>query len=175
MQFAAIENQASCFKYCPRCGQKAIGTFENKAYQCSACDFIFFHNSPAATVAMIEDAEGRLLVATRAHDPAKGTLDLPGGFVDPNETLEQALTREVKEELNLNVTKLMFQFSLPNRYFYKDVHYHTIDAVFKCEVETLDTLKAMDDVAKVQFLNKTELNPDQFGLSSIKTIIQRYI
>ena len=46
---------------------------------------------PAATVALILNGRNELLVCRRAKEPAKGTLDLPGGFIDMTETGEEAL------------------------------------------------------------------------------------
>ena len=46
-----------------------------------------------------------LLVVRRAKEPAKGTLDLPGGFSDLYETSEEGVCREVKEETGLEVKK----------------------------------------------------------------------
>lgn len=46
-----------------------------------------------------------LLVCRRAKDPAKGTLDLPGGFIDMAETGEEGVSREVKEETGMEVKR----------------------------------------------------------------------
>ena len=54
------------------------------------------------------NADGELLVVTRNRDPAKGTWDLPGGFLDPGETYEQGLRRELREELNLDIFALRY-------------------------------------------------------------------
>ena len=50
----------------------------------------------------------------RAKEPAKDTLDLPGGFIDMNETGEEGVAREVEEETGLKVKKATYLFSLPN-------------------------------------------------------------
>ena len=71
-----------------------------------------------------------LLVCRRAKEPAKGTLDLPGGFIDKNETGEEGVAREVLEETGLKVKKAVYQFTLPNIYVYSGFPVHTLDMFF---------------------------------------------
>jgi mutator protein MutT len=109
-----------------------------------------------------------LLVATRAHEPAIGTLDLPGGFIDMDETAEEAVAREVKEETGLIITNVKYLFSLPDIYLFSGLEVYTIDMFFLCETTDTSTLRADDDVAKLEFIGLQDINPDRFGLSSIK-------
>ncbi len=48
------------------------------------------------------------------------------------------------------------------------------DLFFECELKTYENLKAADDVAGFEFIPKSELNPNDFGLSSIKKAIDIY-
>jgi ADP-ribose pyrophosphatase YjhB (NUDIX family) len=54
--------------------------------------------------AVIFDNEGRLCLVRRANEPSKGTWAFPGGRVEPDETSEEAIIREVMEETGLHVT-----------------------------------------------------------------------
>lgn len=163
----------SQFKYCPKCGSNRFVENNIKSKRCENCGFVYYFNSCSSTVALIVNENNELLVATRAHEPVKGTLDLPGGFVDMHETGEEAVIREVKEETNLNVTETEYLFSIPNIYVYSGFEVHTLDLVYLCKVESTATLKAEDDVAKLQFIKIPELNPDLFGLLSVKEIVRK--
>ncbi|MDR1878012.1 MAG: NUDIX domain-containing protein, partial [Bacteroidales bacterium] len=82
--------------------------------------------------------------------------------------------REVKEELNLNVTDLRFYGTFPNEYQYKGLTYFTIDIVFECSVESFLPLNANDDVAAFRFINPKSVDIHDIGLQSIKKLITKY-
>ena len=165
----------SQFCFCPRCGSVALERHSEKSVHCPACGFLFFFNTAAAAAALITDPQNRLLVTRRALDPAQGTLDLPGGFVDAHETAEEALAREIREELNLEITGLRYQFSVPNIYDYAGVRYHTLDMAFECSVRDLTMLRPSDEVAEILFLHPEELDANAFGLKSMREVIARFI
>ncbi|MGY1807294.1 NUDIX hydrolase [Blastococcus sp. SYSU D00669] len=53
--------------------------------------------------AVVRDGAGRLLLIRRGQEPSRGLWSLPGGRVEPGETAEQAVVREVREETGLDV------------------------------------------------------------------------
>lgn len=165
----------SKFKFCPVCGSVHFDVNNNASKRCRGCGFTYYFNPRAATVAFIRNDRNELLVAVRAKEPAKGTLDLPGGFVDSFETGEEAVMREVLEETGLQVTSVRYLFSLPNIYPYSGMDIHTLDLFFECHISGLNNLKAMDDVADLRWIPLCELNPIQFGLNSIRKGIQIYL
>lgn len=162
----------SQFKYCPKCGSKLFVENNFKSKRCEDCGFIYYFNSCSSTIAIIINDDKELLVATRAHEPVKGTLDLPGGFVDMEETGEEAVAREVIEETGLVVEKVDYLFSIPNKYVYSGFEVQTLDLVYRCFVKNTENLKAEDDVAKLEFIKISELNPELFGLLSVKEVIK---
>ena len=163
------------FGYCPRCGSNNFGVNDFKSKKCHDCGFVFYFNAIAATVAIIFNSRGELLVAHRAKEPAKGTLDLPGGFIDSFETAEEGVAREVKEETGLSVASCEYLFSLPNKYIYSGFEEHTLDLFFACKVAD-DTLPcANDDVEQLTWLPLDEVEPAQFGLLSIRNGVTRIL
>lgn len=160
------------FKFCPKCGSSHFVENNIKSKRCETCGFVYYFNPSSSTIAIIINSNDELLIATRAHDPAKGTFDLPGGFVDMNETGEEAVIREVKEETGLHVSQAKYMFSIPNTYVYSGFEVHTLDLVYLCKVDDMRNMQAEDDVASLQFIKISELNPDLFGLRSVKEVIQ---
>jgi len=160
------------FSFCPDCGKETLAPDNEKSFLCSACGFLLFINCAAAAMAIILDEKNRVLVTRRKRDPAQNSLDLPGGFAEPGEGIEACLTREIKEELNLEVIALTYLCSFPNAYPYKSVVYPVTDMAFVCHVKDFDHIKAMDDVADFSFMPVSRLIPENFGMASARKTIE---
>lgn len=162
------------FHYCPKCGGRFV-EHNGKSKQCEQCGFVYYFNPSAATVAVIVNSKGELLVARRAKDPCKGTLDLPGGFIDSEETGEEGVAREVMEETTLKVEKAEYLFSLPNIYVYSGFEVHTLDMFFLCRTSDTGHISAHDDVKDLMFIPADKINADDFGLASIKKGVKKLL
>ena len=79
------EHPLEVFRFCPKCGSQDFEIHNALSRHCAQCGFTFYQNPRASTAAFILNDKDELLVATRGKEPAKGTLDLPGGFVDNDE------------------------------------------------------------------------------------------
>ena len=163
------------FQFCPVCGSNRFNIHDFKSKQCESCGFIYYANPCSATVAFIRNDKGELLVATRGKEPAKDTFDLPGGFVDMGETVEDAMRREIMEETGLTVCDMKYRFSIPNHYLYSDMIIHTLDMFYEVQVEDGVQPMADDDVAKLQWIPLEQVNPKDFGLKSISQGVERYL
>ena len=135
------------FKYCPVCGSSHFEINNVKSKKCQDCGFSYYLNASSATVALILNDKDELLVVRRKNDPGKDMLDMPGGFIDMDETGEEGMAREVKEETGLEATEVTYQFSYPNTYLYSGFVVHTLDMFFKVKVKDLSHVEAMDDAA----------------------------
>lgn len=163
------------FRFCPICGSSDFKTNSEKSLLCQACGFEHFLNPSSANVALIYDAQGRLLVERRKNEPARGTLDLPGGFADMHETAEEGVVREVLEETGLQVMRTQYLFSLPNTYRFSGVDIPTLDLFFRCEVADASVLHAADDAAECLWLSPEDIKPEEFGLKSIRSGIEKLL
>ena len=117
MDSIAIEK--AC-RFCPRCGHQAE-VDGCVPFRCSNCGFANFYGPVAAVGGLVINEQRELLLVRRAREPGKGKWGLPGGFVDRDETIEQALSREVLEETNLRVSHARYLTSFPNLYEYGGV------------------------------------------------------
>ena len=111
----------------------------------SSCDYV----SPRPCVAVLIVRGGALLLARRAVDPRKGMWDIPGGFIDPNESAEQAVAREIDEETSLKVTDMEYLGSVPD--VYGDAGAPTLNLAFAANVSGEEPT-ARDDVASLHWV-----------------------
>lgn len=158
--------------FCPSCGKASFEQDDNQKYLCKECSFTFYRNV-AAAVAVVIRCKDEVLFTIRARDPGKGMLDLPGGFVDPKESLEEAARREILEELRIDVCALRYLFSEPNVYRYRDVNYNTIDTFFEVQLKEKPKIEVGDDVTGFVWQTLNDLKIDVIALSSIKKGVEK--
>lgn len=170
-----MEHPLNKFKFCPICGSTHFEINNFKSKKCGSCGFTYYANPNSATVAFIMNEKDELLVVRRKNEPAKGTLDLPGGFVDMEETGEEGVMREVMEETGLEATSVAYQFSIPNLYLYSGLTIHTLDMFYIVEVKDLSHVEAKDDAAEYLWIPLNEIRIEEFGLRSIRQGLSRFL
>jgi ADP-ribose pyrophosphatase YjhB (NUDIX family) len=179
------------FTFCPSCSSERIGFENGRVFRCPDCGFTYYHNTAAATACVISvpEADGaeRLLFLVRGKDPAKGKLDLPGGFVDPGEGALEGLCRELREELGWVPpmpagTALTGAFTLfasfPNVYPYKNIVYNTCDLFFCISAPGLgekDLRLEPAEAAGVRFLLPEEIDFGDIAFESVRRAIKTYL
>jgi NAD+ diphosphatase len=98
-------------RFCGRCGQSMVPRDNEWAKKCTACDGVSFpHLSPAVIMSIVRD--DRILLARAPHFPANLYSTL-AGFVEPGETLEDAVRREVREEVQVEICDVRYVASQP--------------------------------------------------------------
>lgn len=108
-----------------------------------------FPTRPVTVDCVVFDGDAVVLIK-RGREPFKDHYALPGGFVELQETVEEACRREVVEETGLIVIdlKLISVYSEPAR----DKIRHTVAVAFLAEAD-LSTLKVGDDAKLVELIN----------------------
>ena len=160
----------SPFCYCPNCRSPNIDFLQQKQLLCRDCGFTYFHNVATAVSAIIR-CQQQILFAIRARQPGLGMLDLPGGFSDPGETLEQALQREILEELGLDIDTPRYLFSFANSYPYRNVVYRSSDAIFEVVLGEKPAIAAADDVADSCWIDLQAIDLRAIAFDSVREAI----
>lgn len=162
------------FNYCPSCGSRDIYFDNIKQFRCEACLFTFFQNVAAAAAAILE-YDGKIIAIKRGQEPKKGMLDLPGGFLDPKETAEEGLKREIKEELNIELGELKYLGSYPNIYKYKGVLYYTCDLIFHAKIDILPTQLNKSEIEELVLIDPVNIPTDKIAFKSTIKALELYI
>lgn len=162
------------FRFCPKCSSSRFEISGQRSMKCPDCGFQFFINSVAAVAALVADKNGNLLLTTRGVEPHYGKLDLPGGFIDPGETAEEAVARELYEELGLKIKKVEYAGSSTNEYVYAGFSVFTLDMAFRVIPVSLSGLKPMDDILDYRFYGFNEIDFSQIPAPSIRTFVNQY-
>lgn len=161
------------FNYCPSCGAENILYDGIKKFNCNECSFTFFQNTAVAVAAILEYDE-KILLVKRGKEPHKGKLDLPGGFVEPKESAEDALKREIKEELNIEIEKPEYLNSFPNIYEYKGVFYNVCDLFFFSRISVLPTELDRTEIAELILVNRSEIPINKMAFESTRQFLGVY-
>lgn len=162
-------------KFCPKCGSAHFTATSDRSFKCEDCSFNYYINSAAAVAVLLFNDQGELLFTRRAIDPHFGKLDLPGGFIDPMETGEQAAIREIQEELGITVHSLRYFGSFPNEYVFSGYSVFTLDLAFQARAESFSQMTAMDDISSFEFIKPQEVDMKELPSISMKNIVNELI
>ncbi|HET6875101.1 MAG TPA: NAD(+) diphosphatase [Acidimicrobiales bacterium] len=99
-------------RYCGRCGAGTERMDSERARRCPSCALQAFPRLAPAVITLVEREDGRVLLARNARWPT-AMYSCLAGFVEPGETLEAALRREVEEEVGVRVGDVRYFSSQP--------------------------------------------------------------
>ena len=162
------------FLYCCQCGGPKLRTVSNREFECEACGFKHFINPTVAVAAILANKDGEILLIRRAKNPGLGQLSLPGGFVDPGETGEEAIAREVLEEVSLTVSNFNYLASFPNEYSYQGVIYPVLDVFFVASTDSFSGANAMAEVQSLEIALPADLQYGEIAFPSVARALRMY-
>lgn len=162
------------FKVCYHCGSAAIRRLRETAFECDACSRHLFINPVSAVAGILLDPSDRILLIQRAKEPAKGKLSLPGGFLDPGETAEEGLAREVREETGLEIGEVRYVGGFPNQYEYDGTVYLVLDLFFEGRVKSFDDAAALDEVDDIMKVPVSEIDFESLAFPSVKRALRGF-
>jgi ADP-ribose pyrophosphatase YjhB (NUDIX family) len=152
---------------CPRCGNEL--TRGAGVVNCAACGFELYAHSAVTASALPEDDAGRVLLARRAVEPARGRWDCVGGFVDEGEHPLEGLQREVREETGRNFEATRFLGIWMGEYGARA----TLNLFWSGRLEP-GNVTPHDDVAELRWFGRDQLPPaDELAFHRLITDVLR--
>ena len=162
--------------YCRRCGSKFSGHTDH-VYSCPNGHTIYANASPAVA-AIILNPVGEVLVAKRGINPGKGLYDLPGGFCDGAESFEDAIRREIEEEVGINPSQygsVTYLNSGIDAYDLAGEVLPVASCVFIVQLHQATVPEPHDDVAESFFVPLDKIEPDKFYFPTLQTALKIFI
>lgn len=161
------------YKFCPKCSGKLVPQRDN-FLKCLTCNFHFYINPVPCNAVILENKKGEILLVKRKFPPKKGYWDLPGGFMQADETLEESIKREVKEELNIDIIMNRFIGAYPDYYLYQNINYPTFCVVVSAKIGK-GKLVPKDDVSQFHFFSKNGALKQKIAFKGIVLGLKDYL
>ncbi|NPA89886.1 MAG: GNAT family N-acetyltransferase [Chloroflexi bacterium] len=161
------------YRFCPRCGhpleRRRMG--ERERLVCPQCGFIFYVNPTPAAGTLVED-DGHVLLIRRAVPPRKGYWAFPAGYMEADESAEEAAIRETREETGLEVAL----DALLNVYSFEDsTHQRGVLILYRAHVVG-GKLQPGDDAEDARWFAPHELPPrEEIAFSTHWDALQRWL
>lgn len=161
-------------KFCSECAHPvalAIPEGDNRPrYVCPQCHAIHYQN-PKLVVGSIpvweQDGKLQVLLCKRAIEPRYGYWTLPAGFMENEETTEQAAMRETEEEAGADV-ELGKLFTLLNV-----AHVHQVHLFYLARLRNLDFAPGEESL-EVQLFTQDEIPWDDLAFPTVRSTLELF-
>ncbi len=154
-------------QFCGQCGNKMIDSPKERAKECSVCKLLAFPKISPVVMALIQKGD-EILLARSPHFPP-GMYSILAGFVNPGETLEQCVQREVLEEVGLQVEEIKYfgsqSWPFPN----------SLLIAFSCKWKSGEIVKDPVEIEDAQWFKKGNLPPIPSYLSIARLLIDSIV
>jgi NAD+ diphosphatase len=150
-------------RYCGRCGTPTADKHGERAKECPACGYVAYPRVSPAMMALV--TRGREMLLARAHRFPAAMFSALAGFVEPGETIEDCVVREVREEVGIEVTDLRYfgsqSWSFP----------HSLMIAFTAEYAGGDIRLDDSEIAEARWFDAEALPPLPSSLSIARKLI----
>ena len=156
--------------YCSRCGsriEKSLLDSGNQVrHSCTRCDIVYYENPKIIVVSLVE-CRNKVLLCKRAIIPKLGYWTLPGGYMEINESIEDAAKRETKEETGVDVERLQLYalFNCPN--------INQVYFVFRGQVDSESTCVSKES-SDVRFFSECDIPWESLSYGLMNQVLDWY-
>ena len=158
------------FKYCPYCGGtiefKSIPDDTRQRHVCVSCETVHYLN-PKIVTGVLPIMGDKILLAKRAIEPRKGYWNVPAGYMENGEKVEEGAERELWEEANAKVTNIRPHL------IYSIAAIHQVYMLFLGELVN-NTYSAGVESLEVKLFSEAEIPWDELAFTSSAVCIKRY-
>lgn len=159
--------------YCLVCGNKLLKK-ETYTFVCEKNNHHYYINPRPTNAVIFHNKKGEILLVKRKYPPKKGWWDLPGGFTEAEETMEESVKREIQEELGIQLKTFHYFSSYPNMYLYKNINSFTLMFVFvSCIDKTKLTLA--DELTEAVFFPPDKIPYNKMAFPGLGRAIHDYL
>ena len=157
-------------KFCSDCGKTVVHRIPDgdnlPRFICEHCDTIHYQN-PKLVVGSLPVWNEQILLCKRAIEPCYGLWTLPAGFMENQESLEEAALRESSEEANANleIDNIYSITSLP--------HINQIYVIYRAKLLDLDFYAGPESL-EVQLFNEDEIPWEQLAFKTIEKTLKHF-
>lgn len=155
-------------RFCGRCGVATVEVPGERAMRCPDCGLMAFPRLAPAVITLITRDDGRALLARNANFPVP-MFSCLAGFVEPGETLEEAVAREVAEEVGIRVGSVSYRSSQPWPFP------HSLMIGFRAEWAGGDVEVDGVEIAEAAWFDVDDLPPIPPRLSIARVLIDEWI
>jgi NAD+ diphosphatase len=155
-------------RFCGRCATPTEPMSGERARRCPSCGLLAFPRLAPAIIVLIEREDGRALLARGRAFPIP-LYSCLAGFVEPGETLEEAVHREVFEEVGIEIDDVRYHTSQPWPFP------HSLMLGFNARYVSGDLVLQESEIVDAQWYDATDLPQIPPGMSIARRLIDDWI
>lgn len=154
-------------QFCGRCGAAMTSRPRERAKECPECGLLSYPRISPAIIVLVERADTLLLA--RSHRHPQGLFSVLAGFVEPGETLEGAVAREIREEVGIEVDDIRYFGSQPWPFP------HSLMIAFTCRYASGDIVLEEEEIAEAGWFTAGDLPPIPPKISIARQLIDWFV
>lgn len=163
----------SMYHFCPHCASPQIRR-THRQYFCTSCQFVWYIDPAPCNAVIIHNKKREIVLVKRKYPPKRGQWDVPGGFIEPGETAEESIIREMKEELHADIKELHYLTTATDMYTYKGTTKYTFGIIFTATIIS-PVLTANDDISVAEWVPTKEVLKRKIAFNSVRKALQDFV